>query len=125
MKKVTSATCSAFEANNKIKIGNTEVKIEYLENFKFMIVGLYLHGNLIAKKEYQAIGYHSTLVSFEITNAGWGTPTTKERLNGLNGVRIHQAKGQWYLNGKEWNGEWVNVNKWNAELEESSFVKNS
>jgi hypothetical protein len=32
------------------------------------------------------------------------TTTTKERLNGLNGVNIHQKDFQWYLNGEAWNG---------------------
>jgi hypothetical protein len=46
-----------------------------------------------------------------ITNAGWQSTTTKERLNGLSGVRINQVRGQWYLNGNAWNGEWVNVDE--------------
>lgn len=116
MRKVTVVTCSAFEANNKIQMGNTCVRVEYLENFRFMVVGLYLHGNLIARKRYEASTTTTyKLTSFEITNAGWQSSTTKERLNGLNGVSIFQKKGQWYLNGKKWHGGWVNVNKWNAE----------
>ena len=115
MKKITKLTCAAFEANNKIKVDNTEVKLEYLNNFETMIVSLLLHGNTIARKTYKVVGYHSTLVSFEITNANWPTKTTKERLNGLCGVGIHQRKGVWYLNGKEWSGDWVNVNEWSTE----------
>jgi hypothetical protein len=43
----------------------------------------------------------------------------------LNGVRIHQKNYQWYLNGKEWDGKMTDVNKWNAEMEETDFVKHS
>lgn len=46
----------------------------------------------------------------KITNAGWRSNTTKERLNGLPNVKINQSKGDSYLNGKEWNGEWVQIN---------------
>ena len=44
-----------------------------------------------------------------VTNAGWQSKTTKERLNGLSGVHINQIRGQWYLNGVAWDGEWVHV----------------
>lgn len=46
----------------------------------------------------------------EITNAGWATNTTKERLNGIPGVSISQRKGIWYLNGKEWGGKFIKIN---------------
>ena len=39
-----------------------------------------------------------------ISNAGWDSNTTKERLNGLPNVRINQSKGVWYLNGIYWDG---------------------
>ena len=121
MRQVTTITCSAFEAKRKIQVGNTLVTVIGDETTKSEIVTLLLHGNEIAKSFYT----DGDLVSFNITNAGWQSNTTKERLNGLNGVSIYQKKGQWYLNGKEWNGEWVNVNKWNAEMEEPDFVKHS
>jgi hypothetical protein len=44
-----------------------------------------------------------------ITSAGWKTMTTRERLNGLRGVSVSTRRGVWYLNGDEWNGEWVSV----------------
>jgi len=44
-----------------------------------------------------------------ITNAGWQSNTTKERLNGLSGVSIYQKNFQWFLNGKPWNGDWITV----------------
>jgi hypothetical protein len=39
-----------------------------------------------------------------ITDCGWRTRTTKERLNGLEGVNIVQRDFQWYLNGVVWDG---------------------
>ena len=44
-----------------------------------------------------------------ITSAGWQTNTTKERLNGIPGVRIQQRNWTWYLNDKKWNGEWTKI----------------
>lgn len=111
MRKITKIVSAAFEANKPLVYGNTEVVVLGDSDTKSMIVTLYLHGNSIAKKFYT----DGDLVSFNITNAGWDTTVTKERLNGLSGVSIYQKKGQWYLNGKEWNGEWVNVDKWDAE----------
>jgi hypothetical protein len=48
-----------------------------------------------------------------ITNAGWNSTTTKERLNGLSGVNIVQRRGTWFLNEREWDGRWVHVDAWN------------
>jgi hypothetical protein len=65
-------------------------------------IAMHLHGNRIARRE-------SGSNSIQITNAGWFSNTTKERLNGIPGVSIQQKKGVWFLNGVEWNGEWINV----------------
>lgn len=88
MRKVTQQTCIAFMNREKRKIGNTESDG----------TSLFLHGNEIAKH---------TIDGLMITNAGWRSNTTKERLNGLPNVHIFQKKGEWFLNGKAWNGEWV------------------
>lgn len=46
-----------------------------------------------------------------ITTANWNTATTKERLRGLgpNIVRVGTSKGKLFLNGREWNGDWIEV----------------
>jgi hypothetical protein len=90
MRKVTRQAVQAFYNNVNFRSGNTTV-----ENGK-----LYLHGNLIAKKENGNV---------YISNAGWQSNTTKERLNGLSGVHISQKNLVWYLNGKEWNGQWTKI----------------
>ena len=90
MRKVTSEICRAFNQGEARNIGNSSTDG----------VALFLHGNKIAEKRNGSLW---------ITNAGWSTNTTKERLNGLYSVSIYQKKGVWYLNEKEWDGGWVNV----------------
>jgi len=108
MRKITNQAAAAFTADTTFKGANTEVLHKaILRSGKFPMgdhfTVLELHGNEIAAKD-------SRDGSLWVTNAGWQTNTTKERLNGINGVSISQVKGVWYLNGKEWNGEWVKVN---------------
>ena len=62
---------------------------------------LFLHGNMIARWINGS--------DLEVTNAGWPTTTTRERLNGLPNVSVHQAKGVQYLNGAERDGSWKRV----------------
>ncbi len=90
MRQVTQRICRAFEYQQAFKIGNSETDGKVL----------YLHGNAIARHTPDGI---------EITNAGWSSNVTKERLNGLSGVNIVQKNFTWYLNGKEWDGGWINV----------------
>jgi hypothetical protein len=72
---------------------------------------LYYHGNLIA--EWKKDGLY-------ISNGGYvthsrngteipGSKTTKDKLNALPGVRLHQAKCKWILNCQEWNGGWIKI----------------
>ena len=57
---------------------------------------LYLHGNKIADHLNG-----KTIISL----AGWNSHTTKERLNNLRGVSIHQKDFQLYLNGEPINSQ--------------------
>lgn len=95
-RQITVESCNAFMSARKMSKQNMLVIVEDLN------VKMYLHGNLIAKRE---IGSNNIMIS----NAGWFSTTTKERLNGLPGVSVCQKKGVWFLNGNEWNGEWVTV----------------
>jgi hypothetical protein len=95
MKKVTKKAVSNFLAQKPFKLQNTTV--ETLGESSY----LYLHGNRIAKLNNGELF---------ISNCGYFTNTTKERLNALPGVSIHQKRFKWYLNGKEWNGELTKVN---------------
>jgi hypothetical protein len=97
MRSITLDACRAFMAAQPFKRSNTEVVV--LPN----VTVLKLFGNEIAYR------YNDPEKTLSITNCGWDSNTTKERLNGIEGVRINQTKGQWYLSGKEWNGELINV----------------
>lgn len=107
MRQVTFNAVQAFNANKKFKQSNTEVTTS--PNEYGIVADLKLHGNIIAQK-YTTI---NGSVDLFISACGWLTPTTKERLNGLDGVSIYQRKGKWYLNGREWGGAWINLSDWN------------
>lgn len=105
-RQITTEAVNAFMvARKNFSKDNTKVTLEQErdeENKYCTVVVMRLHGNTIAKR---AVGSNEIL----ITNAGWFSTTTKERLNGLPGVSVCQKKGVWFLNGNEWNGEWTSV----------------
>lgn len=104
MRKITQQAVNAFNAGGDFSSGNTVVTtFESNVPTDGSYTEMRLHGNKIAYKN--RTGLH-------ISNAGWFSNTTKERLNGLAGVSISQKAGVWYLNGKEWDGEWVRVADW-------------
>lgn len=96
MKKITKQAVTALYARRNFNSGNTSVKV-----YDNGIAEYFLHGNRIAV--LQADG------KLSITNAGWPTNTTYERLRGLPEVSIRRIKGQTYLNGKLWDGAWIEV----------------
>lgn len=89
-RKTTQIAIDAFLKGDKVTTSNTTTDG----------VNLYLYGNKIAEKRKDGI---------YITNAGWFSNTTKERLNGLPNVDIHQKNKVWYLNDQEWDGQWTKV----------------
>jgi hypothetical protein len=95
MRKITEEAINSFLSSSPYSKSNTQVTVS---NCTLTI--LLLHGNQIAIR-IPEIGL--TL----ITNAGWFTNTTKERLNGLPGVKIYQKNYNWYLNDKEWDGRLI------------------
>lgn len=98
MRKITQEAVECFNNSTPFKKGNTEVVVSRNKRK----VTMKLHGNTIAVLYWDSQHYYGGL---RITNCGWFTNTTKERLNGLNGVSIHQSKGVWYLNGEAWDGK--------------------
>lgn len=100
-RKITTESVAAFMAGRNFNKDNTRVAVD---SVKYDLVHLYLHNNLIAKR-YNEDGKTVLMVS----NAGWFSTTTKERLNGIPGVSIQQKKGVWFLNGQEWDGSWITV----------------
>lgn len=94
MRKLTSKAIQAFNSAKNFKESNTTVEVTGNKTT------LKLHNNIIAVKENN---------SLKITNAGWFSKTTKERLNALQGVNIVQRQGKWYLNGVEWDGKLIEI----------------
>tara|TARA_R110002051_G_C8656899_1_gene488415 strand:+ start:99 stop:398 length:300 start_codon:yes stop_codon:yes gene_type:complete len=97
MRKITQEAINNFNNSTPFKKGNTV--IEVLPNVTIMN----LHGNSIAFK------YNDPEGTISITNCGWFSTTTKDRLNGIEGVSISQKKGVWFLNGVEWDGTLVDI----------------
>jgi len=89
-RKITQESVQKFLDGVPFKKSNMEVSREGT------IYYLKLHGNKIAALESDG--------KMWVSNAGWRSNTTKERLNGLPGVRVHQKNYQWYLNGNAWDG---------------------
>ena len=98
MRQITKNAIEKFLNAESFKNSNTEVEV--LPN----VTILKLFGNPIAYK------YNDPNKTLSITNAGWKTNTTKERLNALPNISISQKKGVWYLNGTEWNGNLIDIN---------------
>jgi hypothetical protein len=96
MRQITQNSVNAFLNGETFKSSNTTVHISSDKTI------LRLHGNLIAVKD-------KGTEKISITNAGWKSNTTKERLNGLPNVSICQRKGLWYLNGVLWNGDLIEI----------------
>ena len=95
MRKITKESIEAFLSRQNFTKSN--MKVRNMDGKTY----LKLHNNIIA-----VLHVDGTLM---ITNAGWESPTTKERLNGLPNVSIHQKNWQWYLNGEKWDGNMTEI----------------
>ena len=95
MRKITKESVNAFLMGKRFNKGNMSVEVDT------EFTKLKLHGNTIAVIDRLGV--------LSISNAGWATTTTKERLNGLPNVRINQKNWNWYLNGESWDGSWKRV----------------
>ena len=90
MRKITKEAINALFAGKNYCNDNTVVDGGTLR----------LHNSAIAEIRHDGL---------YIRTAGWNTPTTKERLNGIKGVRVHTVKHQLMLNGVAWDGQWIKV----------------
>lgn len=100
MRKITRESVNAFLMAKTFNKGNMKVEESY------GVYKLKLHGNTIATIDELGV--------LSVSNGGFsdratGSNTTKERLNGLPGVRIHQRNWNWFLNGVEWDGSWKRI----------------
>jgi hypothetical protein len=94
-RKITQESVQKFLDGVPFKKSNMEVSREGT------IYYLKLHGNKIAALESDG--------KMWISNAGWKSNTTKERLNGLPGVSIYQRNWVWFLNDQPWDGRPIYV----------------
>lgn len=101
MRKITALAIDAFLDGYSFYSGNTIV--EQTNSASVM----YLHGRLIAM-----ISPSGKLL---ISNGGWSSNTTKERLNGIPNVNIVQKNFVWYLNGVAWDGSTIAVEKTSSQ----------
>ena len=95
MRKITQNTVNAFYNKKHFVSGSNMV------TNRDSVTTMYLHGNAIATD--------SEKQGLRVSTAGWDTSTTKERLNGLNGVNVRTIKGELHLNGEKWDGSWQSV----------------
>jgi len=97
MRAITKQSIKAFMNAEPFKKSNMEVEV--LPN----VTVLKLFGKSIAYR------YNDPERTLSITNCGWDTPTTKDRLNALPNVSIQQKNYEWFLNGKKWDGKLIDV----------------
>lgn len=97
MRTITQNSVNAFMNAQEYKSSN--IAVEVLDN----VTILKLHNNPIAYR------YNDSERTLSITNAGWFSNTTKERLNAIPNVSIKQVKGVWILNGTAWDGKLIDI----------------
>ena len=86
MRKVSKKIAAAFMQHKAAKSGNTETDG----------TTLWLHGNAIARwREPWTEAAKSDVI--EVSFAGWPSVTTRERLNSLPAVRVHQHKHEQFI----------------------------
>lgn len=92
MRLITKKIHLAFFAGRALTLGNTRTDGN----------SVWLHGNKIV--EMREDGVYATL-------AGWNTPTTRERVNGITGARFSQKNFTPHLDGKP-----IDANEWHKVL---------
>ena len=97
MRTITTKAIEKFLKAENFKTSNTSVEV--LPN----VTILKLFNNPIAYL------YNDPERTLSITNCGWKSDTTKERLNGIPNVSITQKKDTWFLNGQEWDGKLIDI----------------
>ena len=102
MRQITNDSVNAFMSGQKFSKSN--MLVEVLPN----VTILKYHGNSIAYK------YNDPKNTISITNCGWETTTTKERLNAVlykagKSYSIKQKQFIWYLDNKQWNGNLIDI----------------
>lgn len=97
MRLITKQSIEAFMDARPFKKSNMQVEVQP------NVTVLRLFGHPIAYL------YNDPDRTLSISNCGWQSNTTKERLNAIPGVSIQQKNWEWYLNGEKWNGKLIDV----------------
>jgi hypothetical protein len=100
MRKITEDAVQAFNSGKSFHKANTVVTVEKSNNDDYKIIKMFLRGNLIAECNEEG---------FFVCDGGYKSRTTKERLNGFCNVKVNQKNFEWFLNGKEWDGNLTKV----------------
>ena len=79
MRKISQKAAQAFLHCKNFSLDNTTVSVIRHGNHQGTEIEMRLHGNKIAYRNLTVDGISKVHVSL----AGWGTPTTRERVNGL------------------------------------------
>ena len=95
MRKITKESIKAFYSREPFKKSNMIVENKEGKTY------LKLFNNVIATLD--------EVNELFITTASWNSVTTRERLNGLSGVKLGTSKGQLYLNNVPWDGKLINI----------------
>jgi len=98
MRKITEESVKAFYDKGTLNKQNMSVFFDKYDYKSRML----LHNNCIATFDHQ-----ENILT--INSCGWFTLTTKERLNSLPNVNIQQKNFVWFLNGKEWDGNKIDI----------------
>ena len=93
MRKVTNQIAKSFFNGQSKTVGNTSTDGQ----------SVWLHGNKIAKKTEDGL---------MLTLAGWNTPTTRERLNGI--LQVFNLNDGYYQRDFEayFNGQMIDASEW-------------
>jgi hypothetical protein len=91
MRKITSQIRQAFRNHEKKTIGNTRTDGQTV----------WLHNNAIVRRMPDG--------SVQASLAGWNTPTTRERVNGISGAGFYQKNFAAMLGSEE-----VDCNAWHS-----------
>ena len=89
MRQVTNRIANAFASRQSLTVGNTRTDGNHV----------WLHGNMIVKRAEDG----QVLVS----NAGWYSNTTKERLSAF--CDVYQKNFEWFIAGEKYEGGWVSA----------------
>lgn len=101
-RKITTESVDAFMSAKPFNKANMSVEVRPFKDETRTSAILKLHGNVIARRSLDG-------QVFEVCDGNYQSNTTKERLNGLPGVSIHQKNFTWFLNGQEWDGSWTAI----------------